>query len=217
MLTQVPHSDDPTIRGSQEKLHAGQSSRWRRMDGILQSTDKEVGEICESAGVPVHQCCGGAEVCQPTITGVSRCLGGAFSPDGGCLPNGDGCGVSDQCCSQICAPGTLPDGGTALVCSGCVAEGGLCTTGNDCCGKSCVNGVCEQPAGDAGIACLPLGSGCGVDGGAGDSECCSVICSQNACSTCRTGGDTCQMGADCCSGDCGLDGGTAGTCRGTIG
>lgn len=155
----------------------------------LQPTDKEVGEICQSGGNPVHNCCGGADACRPTITGVSRCFyGGGFTADGGCTANGEPCSIADQCCSKICAPAALSDGGVELQCSGCIANGGACTTHNDCCGKSCVGGVCEAPAGadggaDAGgPSCMPLGGACGSD-----SECCSQLCSVN-----DGGAGTCQ-------------------------
>jgi hypothetical protein len=143
---------------------------------VLQPTDKEVGEICLSGGQKVHQCCGGDEVCQPTITGVSRCMGGSFSADGGCVGNGGECSIADQCCGKICAPGTYPDGGPGYFCSACVAEGSACSTHNDCCGKICTNGVCA-PAPDSGT-CTPLGGACTTG-----SECCSEQCANGSCST----------------------------------
>lgn len=152
----------------------------------LQPTDKEVGEICESDGNPVHNCCGGADACKPTITGVSRCLyGGGFTPDGGCTTNGEECSIADQCCSKICAPGTLSDGGVGLLCSGCVATNGACTTSNDCCDKSCLGGVCQPPTTDAGPVCQPLGSTCAFN-----TDCCSLSCSVNdgGAGTCVTSG-----------------------------
>lgn len=139
----------------------------------LQPTDKEVGEICESNGVTVHNCCGGADACKPTITGVSRCFyGGGFTADGGCTANGESCSIADQCCSKICAPGALSDGGTGLLCSGCINAGGACTTDNDCCGKSCVDGLCQMPTTDAGSVCTPLGGAC-----TDSAQCCSLLCS----------------------------------------
>lgn len=139
----------------------------------LQPTDKEVGEICESGGMKVHNCCGGADACRPTVTGVSRCLyGGGFTADGGCTANGEDCSIADQCCSNICAPATLEDGGVVLRCSGCIAEGAACTTNNDCCSTVCTNGVCEVPVEDAGTLCRPLGGAC-----TSGAQCCSQICS----------------------------------------
>ncbi|MFZ5470201.1 MAG: hypothetical protein ACOZIN_12270 [Myxococcota bacterium] len=137
----------------------------------LQPTDKEVGEICKSGTMVVHACCGGEAVCRPTITGVSRCFGGALTPDAGCLSNGTSCSIADQCCSRICAPGTSADGGLGLFCRGCVTDGNACTTSNDCCSLVCTNGVCGATV-DGGATCVPLGGACTTN-----AQCCSTICS----------------------------------------
>lgn len=181
----------------------------------LQQTAKEIGEICESGGQKVHDCCGGPEVCQPTVTGVSRCLGGGFAGDGdagfACAADGDSCSVPEQCCSGTCAPVATFEGVVTLRCSGCVDAGGLCTTGSDCCGRSCVAGSCAEPASpDAGTACAPLGAGC-----AGSADCCSAICSLGLCRTCHAAGDSCGGNADCCAGSC-LDGSCACQAEGTL-
>ncbi|MFN7133241.1 MAG: hypothetical protein ACK4N5_14275, partial [Myxococcales bacterium] len=99
----------------------------------LLSNPKEIGEICRSAGNKVHDCCGGEEVCQPTVTGVSRCMGGVFLADGGfvCRGNGEPCSVPEQCCNRTCVPVVNGDGGTELRCTGCVAAGEGCTTDSD--------------------------------------------------------------------------------------
>lgn len=164
---------------------------------VLQPTDKEVGEICAAGGATVHSCCGGSAVCQPSYTGVSRCLGFATQADGGfqCLPNGTPCSIPEECCSRVCAQETVADGGTALVCSGCRAAGQACTANADCCAQICVGGLCV--AVDGGTSCAPLGAVCTAD-----AECCARICSGGVCRTCRTAGDLCAVNADCCGGAC---------------
>jgi hypothetical protein len=154
----------------------------------LQENAKEVGEICrEPDGTRVHDCCGGDEVCQQTITGAWRCLG----PGGGgeCVGDGETCRIADDCCSNVCVPVTV-DGMTELRCSDtCVEDGDQCTTDADCCNFSCVDGVCEPPPSapdggtpDGGVdggtdVCIPLGGAC-----TDSSECCSEYCD----GTCQT-------------------------------
>jgi hypothetical protein len=170
----------------------------------LQQTSKEIGEICQSAGQNVHTCCGGAEVCQPTVTGVSRCMGGGFAGGGSdagfqCVADGESCSVPEQCCGGTCAPVLDFEGVVTLRCSsGCVDSGGLCTTDSDCCGHSCLKGICgESTSPDAGTTCAPLGGDC-----AGNADCCSAICSLGKCRTCHAAGDSCSANSDCCENSC---------------
>lgn len=177
----------------------------------LQPTDKEAGEICYSSTGPVHNCCGGTAVCQPTVTGVSRCFGVGVVPDGGpdggaCLANGNLCSIADQCCTKVCAPGTT-DAGTRLICSGCIADGAACTTNVDCCSQICAAGICGA-APDGGVICTPLGGACTAD-----SPCCSTICSGSSCRTCRVLGDRCTSSINCCTGACVVGDGGTGTCE----
>ncbi len=169
----------------------------------LQPTDKEVGEICESSGNPVHSCCGGSAACRPTITGVSRCFGVVGPTDGGCLGSGEACSIADQCCTRICAPKTQPDGGARLECSACVVDGQACTTSADCCTFSCVNGACQGVVvNDAGVP--PADGGSPLDAGTTPVDAGPPPC--------RPLGATCTQFGECCSGLCSSNDGGAGTC-----
>src|SRR5262249_11545468 len=101
-------------------------------------------EDCCDCPPPKFNCC------KPDSVGIFRCFGGGSpkcktgydgTPDC-CIPAGERCQFSAECCGSVpCVPdaqGVLrclakPDGGVA-----CVAEGGACTTTGDCCrGLTC--------------------------------------------------------------------------------
>ena len=133
--------------------------RCQRTGGCL-----DPGEVCWS-GSAVN-CCGGHELCQPTIAGVSRCY--ESDPGETCIPDGEACAFSDECCCELCVPD--PTTGDLTCCPGdidCVPEGGACMSDLDCCGYNCEDGICGPPD----RSCVPLGGPCETD-----EDCCSNNC-----------------------------------------
>jgi hypothetical protein len=121
------------------------------------------GEVCWSGSA--NNCCGGQELCLPTIAGVSRCF--SAPPDESCILDGEPCSFSDECCCLLCAPDTE---GSLVCCPGgepCVPDGGACISDIDCCSMSCIDGVCGPPD----TNCIPLGGTCTTD-----EDCCSGRC-----------------------------------------
>ena len=151
----------------------------------LQTTDKEVGEICKFAEdmnrngelepetelFDLHNCCcaDGVDCCVPSSAGVYRCRGGAYTP-GSCKAQGAPCQISDECCSNICVP--RAEGGGFVCSDRCVPDGLQCSRSADCCGFSCVGGRCRggpKPEGDGGIGDGDGGAGDGGATGSGDA------------------------------------------------
>jgi hypothetical protein len=154
---------------------------------------KQAGEICDDRFEGTHDCCGGDEFCQPSVLGIERCMGEGFTD---CIPDGDPCATSDQCCSGLCAPDQNGD----LVCNPgetpCTLDGQPCTTNDECCSGNCnSDNLCGPDA------CVPNGEAC-----TSDAECCSGICDPdtNTCTeqTCADPGEACTTTDDCCSGHC---------------
>ncbi|MFH1434822.1 MAG: hypothetical protein ABIJ56_03805, partial [Pseudomonadota bacterium] len=122
------------------------------------------GEVC-FVGASLN-CCGGHEFCRPTFAGVYRCYDPEI-PEGECIPDGDPCSFSDECCCELCAP---DDDGALICCPGgmpCVPNGGACLTDADCCDLNCVDGVCGEPD----TSCVPLEGDCTTS-----EDCCSEYC-----------------------------------------
>jgi hypothetical protein len=161
------------------------------------------GEVCGGAGATMN-CCpngGGGTGCEPTSTGVSRCLGG----DGTCTLPGEACTSTEMCCTETypditCAPGR----GGANVC--CLPDGAECDLGDTCCGGVCVpdaGGVlrCGATCVEDAMPCTTASDCCGcacVPDGAGGSVCTS---DPAVCAPCTGGalGDFCNTDADCCN------------------
>ena len=125
------------------------------------------GEVCWSGSA--NNCCGGHELCIPTIAGVSRCF--ESDPDEDCIADGDPCHFSDECCCGLCVPDE--EGGALTCCPGgieCVPDGGACITDIDCCSMACIDGVCGEPD----TNCIPLGGFCETD-----EDCCSDNCNES--------------------------------------
>ncbi|HEY3352310.1 MAG TPA: hypothetical protein VGQ83_03610 [Polyangia bacterium] len=176
------------------------------------------GDICGLGVSARHDCCDclppKINCCKPDGAGVPRCYGGSTGdcPNGYtgvepcCIPAGDQCTFSAECCgSAPCVPdaqgvlrclGGQPDGGPV-----CVPAGGVCTSSSDC----CVGIPCQiQPGAPTGICELPPPpqSDGGVDGGQDD-----------AAPVCALPGQSCAASADCCYGfPCVAPGGTNTLC-----
>jgi hypothetical protein len=123
---------------------------------------------CSSNSFP-NNCCnatGNKGECKLDHQGVPRCFG-----IGTCVPVGQDCASSADCCGLPCVPG--PNG--HLVCGAmCVATGGVCTTTADCCsGAVCIvppgaiSGTCvvpTTPSGDMGTGDMAGTSMCSLSG-----------------------------------------------------
>jgi hypothetical protein len=170
LMTSGATCDEP-VEGSGCVAHSTVEGLSTCADNLPPVGPAEPGEIClEGDGeTVVHDCC---FECEQTIVGVWRCAGGGFEcpgedggvpADGGdcptCIPDGELCRTSAECCSSICSPFLNEDTGeTELRCGPCVETGGLCTTNGDCCSFVCTDGVCGEPdEGDP--VCVPLGAG----------------------------------------------------------
>lgn len=112
-----------------------------------------------------NECCpghdnGGDANCVETSSGTERCLSsdGQCKADGldcqeaseccsgicegnvcgetACVPSGESCAFSEQCCDDgVCAPD--PTTGELVCNPECIAEGDACTSDSDCCGGYC--------------------------------------------------------------------------------
>jgi hypothetical protein len=164
------------------------------------------GNICGGSGAvnASQNCCDGKkDVCKPDSAGIMRCWGGCpnnvcptgcdtgyTGEPGCCIPAGDVCQFSGQCC------GGLP-------CTPDLADPACGTTG------------CPLKCGGGQITCDPLGSLCTGTAGTQGSCCANanLTCTQLPNPTgCKTNGVACTAATDCCSRVC--DGGT-GTCVGS--
>lgn len=156
-----------------------------------------VGEVCGDGGLGSN-CCpfgGSATGCEPTMLGLSRCVGGVAGC--GSLP-GQACAATDDCCTDTYAGITCQPTARGPIC--CLADGDACAFGDLCCG-----GICA-PATDGALRCR---SECVPDGGActADADCCGccedgTCTSGPACGTCAGAqlGESCDpAGAACCS------------------
>jgi hypothetical protein len=145
---------------------------------LWQGGPGEPGELCgDSSFDEVHECCFD---CEQTILGVWRCSGGGYAcpeQDGGvpedagdcptCVPDGEACRQSADCCSNICSPflvddtcdPTITECEIELRCGQCVPTGGLCTSHADCCDFICTDGVCGERDDDDPV-CIPVGAPC---------------------------------------------------------
>lgn len=132
------------------------------------------GEVCGgSAYGNSYNCCpsgpdGGEALCLPTDIGITRCWGQGTEDE--CIPDGEPCEFSDECCGGFC----LPDDEGNLVCgTQCVEQGGACTTHADCCDDLvCEDGVCtDNPYG-----CVPVGGPCETG-----EDCCTGTCIDGTC------------------------------------
>ena len=131
------------------------------------------GEVCFTGSA--NNCCGGHELCLPTLAGVMRCY--TTPPDEGCIENGAPCAFSEECCCGLC---TLDAAGAFVCCPGdqtCIPDGGVCIVDMDCCSMNCVDGICGPPD----TSCIPLSGPCETD-----EDCCSGHCSPDT-HTCTVG------------------------------
>jgi hypothetical protein len=126
------------------------------------------GEVCWTG--QAANCCpqgadGGQALCEPTILGVSRCFGEGTLEE--CIPDGEPCSFSDECCNGLC----LPNADGELVCgSECVPADGECRADADCCDGLCIDRTCSPN--DTG--CVPLGGECETQ-----DDCCAGVCNPN--------------------------------------
>jgi hypothetical protein len=127
------------------------------------------GEVC-GMGQSTN-CCpagpgGGAELCDETVLGITRCFGEGTLDE--CLPDGSACSFGDECCNGLC----LPDENGELHCgSECVPLDGACQADGDCCDGICVLGSCEPNYAD----CVPIGGKC-----TSNDDCCGEYCNTAA-------------------------------------
>jgi hypothetical protein len=128
------------------------------------------GEVCwlgQAANCCPQGATGGNKLCLPTVVGISRCWG--EGTDQTCLPDGQACHFSDECCNGLC----LPDGTGGLKCgSTCVPLKAACTSDADCCDGVCKAGQCAPSQ----TVCEPLGVNC-----ASAADCCSGYCLAGKC------------------------------------
>src|SRR5262249_5085499 len=105
-----------------------------------------LGAPCADAGTP---CCGEL-LCSAA---------GTCKPSAICLPGGDACTLTTDCCALDCVNGFC--GGTL-----CTPQGSPCGPTDACCGGiGCVNGLC------GGTACQPEGALCATG-----ADCCNLQC-----------------------------------------
>lgn len=98
-----------------------------------------------------------------TDLGIRRCFGEGVPDE--CIPDGDPCSFSEECCNGYCVPNEDGD----LVCGDeCVPVNEDCRSDMDCCDDLiCIDGVCEPNFSD----CVVLGHSC-----ESNEDCCSGYC-----------------------------------------
>ena len=103
------------------------------------------------------------ELCLMTDLGIRRCFGEGVPDE--CIPDGDPCSFSEECCNGYCVPNEDGD----LVCGDeCVPVNEDCRSDMDCCDDLiCIDGVCEPNFSD----CVVLGHSC-----ESNEDCCSGYC-----------------------------------------
>lgn len=197
------------------------------------------GTVCARTGT-AGTCCTDADCLSGFCAPNKTCGPPACAPMNGC-PVGNFCdnggAGNGQCCSNVCTSNTC----APLASSTPGAMGAWCCSGTDCLSGNCGAGSkCGPPACAMTFDKCTVGHYCDNSMGMGNGECCSNVCTSNACAapaatpimvpgaccdsteccTDNCSGDACQKsndGAHCCkngdcnSGHCSSDSAPAGT------
>jgi len=101
----------------------------------------------------------------------------------------------------------------------CAEDSDACNVDDECCSSLCTGGVCAISSVIVGPNTTPCIEDNGMCDGAGDEDCCSLVCNPDGfCGvangfTCSTDGASCAEASDCCSHVC--SGGTCGAPTGS--